>query len=578
MNRMYDGLQKVESYERMILDASLLPILQIQKGSIVYANTQAKLLFMGDQAAVLEGQLISKRISSKNSDIKVILDDCLEKLVASEPEDCIAISEDGNEFPVQLFVMPVQYNDQKFSRIIVKRLTDNHSSSLEVEASSDSKLELESPKISVDVEQAASTETADHLPLAPKVSAILKKALGYATKGKKVTLLTIRIENIAQLEHVLGGKHIQQVAADIIDTIKCVFGENVLIENHLASLFHILVGTQNISKLKQVADKLSRAMDELVIKISEKIAQIATSISVFPVGNAENVDLLLLKINGTLNRALKKGHNHWHIFNAKEELAEQACGGDSQALLRYALENNRLRLLYQPLISLSGDKEEHYSVFLRIMDPNDKEIAAVGFAGDVDRFPMALKMDRWVILESIKQLINHKKQTQKKAHMFIHLSSVSLQDKTLLPWVMMILNKTPINADSLIFQFSEKNAILYRSDAHRLLTEAQKIGLRTSLCDFGLCLKPMKVAEEFRTDYVRLDTSMTQNMENDKEQEEIVKETIRKLGNLQRKTIAVLIENPCALNAFWRTQIDYVQGFFVQRPKLDMEFDFSMDD
>lgn len=586
MNCMREALQKIEPYERMILDASLLPILQVQEGSIVYANTQAKLLFMDDQAAVLEGQMISERIVGQNSEIKVILNDCLEKYVASEQKDYIAVGKDDNEFPVQLFIMPVQYKGQKFSRIIVKKLDDDHSSSLE--ASSGSKLRSAPPRIPVDVEQKVSNEVAeveveveakakaDCLPLSSEIAAIFKKALRYAAQGKQVTLLTIRIENIENIAQVLGEEHIHQVVVDVINTIKCQLGKSVLIENQLTSLFHILVGTQDVSKLKLVADKLSHGMDELVIKVSEKVAQVATSISVFPINNIDDFNLVLLRINQTLNSALKKGHNHWHMFDENEELVEQACKGVSSALLRYALEHNRLRLLYQPLVSLSDNNEEHYSVFVRIIDPNGKEIAAIEFADDVDRLQMVVKMDRWVILESIKQLISHQEKTQKKVHMFIHLSSMSLQDKTLLPWVMMILKKKPIDADSLIFQFSEKNAILYRSDIQRLLAGAQKIGLRTSLCDFGLCLKPMKAAEELITNYVRLDASITHNIENDKEQEIIVEEMVRKLGQLKRKTIAILIENPAALSVFWRTQIDYVQGFFVQRPGVEMEFDFSM--
>ena len=564
-----------ESYERMILDSSSLAILQVQDGSITYANPEARMLLAGDKDATLDGQAIDSRLRCKGVDLKAVLDNSLTSHAVEEHKGCAIVDCDGNEIPAQLAILPLIHQQQGLLRIIVEKMTEtvieaNKSNSpAEVEQAAPTSPEA-SPSSSEEPELVKENNT-DH-------PVIFKKALANAAKGKSVTLLTIRLENFEQLEQALGENNLHQIANDVIDKLKSVLGKEVLLENPLPSLFHILVGTQNRAKLKQVADNLSHAMDELVIEVSEQVVQVATAISILPVDKETDADLLQARIKKTLSKAGSKGLNHWHLFDFKEELAEQASQGDASALVRYALENNRFKLLYQPVISLTGDKEEHYAVLLRIVDPNDKEVLAGQFVADIDRLPLAAKMDRWVILQSIKQLVMHKKKTRKKAHLFIHLSSVSLQDKKLLPWVLGVLQKIPVGADSLVFQFSEKNAMRYREDIQRLLKGAKKIGFRTSLCDFGLSLKPMKTAEELSTDYIRLDASLTNNLEDDKQQEENVTEMIQSLSKLNRKTIAVPVENPNALSAFWRTQIDYVQGFFVQQPKPDMDYDFSMDE
>ncbi|GAA4651210.1 cyclic di-GMP-binding protein FimX [Kistimonas scapharcae] len=572
---MHEVPSDIEFYERMILDSSSLAILQVQEGCITYANPAARVLFSGDKDAVLDGQVIDGRLVCENVNIKAVLDDALAKNAIGQQKSCMVVNADGNQLPVQLAVMPLLHQKQGLLRIIVEKLAKT---ALESNEEGESVQEMKPDSASVEPEIETKQEQQQVKTNSPSIPVIIRKALANAAKGKLVTLLSIRLENYEQLEQALGEKNIHQIANDITDKLKSVLGKEVLLENSQPSLFHILVGTQNQAKLKQVADNLSHAMDELVIEVSEQVVQVATAISILPVDKLSHAELLHVRIEKTLARAAGKGLNHWHLFDSKEELAELACQGDASALVRYALENGRFKLLYQPVISLTGDKEEHYAVLLRIVDPSGKEVVAGQFAAEVDKIVLGAKMDRWVILQSIKQLVIHRKKVRKKAHLFIHLSSASLQDKTLLPWVLGVLQKIPVGADSLVFQFSEKNAMRYREDIQRLLQGSKKVGFRTSLCDFGLSLKPMKTAEELSTDYVRLDASLTNNLEDDKVQEESVTEMIKALAKLNRRTIAVPVENPNALSAFWRTQVDYVQGFFVQQPKPDMDYDFSMDE
>lgn len=575
---MHEIPSGIESCERLILDSSSLAILQIQGGCVVYANPAAGVLFSGDKdAASLEGQAIDGRLLCKNADIKTVLNNALTNNAAGQQKNCVVVDADGNQRPVQIVIMPLSYKKPGLLQIVVGQLAQTASRTNATNAEGGSGQKMESDSAS------SGSETKTSKKQQPKAgksngSAIVRAALANTAKGKQVTLLSIRLENHEQLEQTLGEKGIRKVASAIVAKLKTVLGNKVLLEHSRPSLFHILIGTQNQARLMQMADEVSCAMGGLVVEVSEQVVQLATAISVLPVDKQSDAALLNTRIEKTLAKAAKKGLNHWHVFNVKEELAELACQGDSSALVRYALDNGQFKLLYQPVISLTGDKEEHYAVLLRIIDPSGKEVAAGQFAGEVDKTALAARLDRWVILQSIKQLVAHKKKTSKNAHLFIHLSSASLQDKKLLPWVASVLQKTPVGADSLVFQFSEKNAMRYREDVQRLLRETKKIRCRASLCDFGLSLQPLKTAEEMPTDYVRLDAALMDDIENNESQLDNVAEMVKKLIGLNRKIIAMAVENSNTLGVYWRIQVDYIQGFFVQQPKPSMDYDFSMDE
>ncbi|MDC6690158.1 EAL domain-containing protein, partial [Leclercia adecarboxylata] len=119
--------------------------------------------------------------------------------------------------------------------------------------------------------------------------------------------------------------------------------------------------------------------------------------------------------------------NALKIFNPADELAAAANRGDIVAMLRQALENNSFRLLFQPIISLRGDSFEHYEVLLRLLDPQGVEVPPNEFLSAASDVGLATKIDRWVILNSIKLLADHRSKGH-STRLFLHLSAASIQD------------------------------------------------------------------------------------------------------------------------------------------------------
>ncbi len=99
-------------------------------------------------------------------------------------------------------------------------------------------------------------------------------------------------------------------------------------------------------------------------------------------------------------------------------------------MLQQALENNSFKLLFQPIISLRGDKDELYEVLLRLTNPQGEEIPPSESINTAIASGFAEKIDRWVLLNSIKLLTEHRNKGH-QTRLFIHLSSASIQDQKL---------------------------------------------------------------------------------------------------------------------------------------------------
>ncbi|MCL6269490.1 EAL domain-containing protein [Sansalvadorimonas sp. 2012CJ34-2] len=339
--------------------------------------------------------------------------------------------------------------------------------------------------------------------------------------------------------------------------------------------FHILDNSPDISA-EDIATKITQGLDQLFVDTADRSFQVGISMAVVPLKySIASTDDVMARVEELLGNATELGFNKFDVYCPQADLERQAREGDAHALVQHALDNNGFRLLFQPVASLSGETEELYDVLLRVMDPGGKEVPAGRFIGAIDKTELAEKIDKWVILQTIKKLFDPKNR-EKKIHLFLHLSAATIQDKKFLPWLFLVIKKTKVQPEKLAFQFSEENMVRYKERAHQLIKGFKKIGCQTSLCQFGTTLNPMRIAQSVSTEYVKLSGKLTDELQKDQpEKEKDFQDMISQLQGQGKKTIVPNIESPNVMTKVWRTGSDFVQGYFLQKPKPDMDYDFT---
>ena len=83
------------------------------------------------------------------------------------------------------------------------------------------------------------------------------------------------------------------------------------------------------------------------------------------------------------------------------------------------------------------------------------------------------------------------------------------------------------------------------------------------------------MAQSLRVDYVKLSARFAQNLLNDKEHQQQLSQLARSLASQGITVIVTGVEDASALPALWSCGIDYVQGFFLQRPHTDLSYAFD---
>jgi EAL domain-containing protein (putative c-di-GMP-specific phosphodiesterase class I) len=264
------------------------------------------------------------------------------------------------------------------------------------------------------------------------------------------------------------------------------------------------------------------------------------------------------------------------LFNPADELAAAASRGNIVAMIQQALEKNSFRLLFQPIISLRGDSFEHYEALLRLVGPQGEEIPPTELFNAAKDAGLAEKIDRWVILNSIKLLAGHRSKGH-NTRLFVHLSSASLQDPTLLPWLSVALKAARLPSDSLVFQFSEPDAIAYLKQAKAITQGLNELHCKSAITQFGCSLNPFNTLKHLHIDFVKVDSSFSQDLSS-AENQEALKTLLASLHSQAKLTIVPFVESASVLATLWQAGVNYIQGHYLQGPSQSMDYDFSAGD
>jgi EAL domain-containing protein (putative c-di-GMP-specific phosphodiesterase class I) len=237
------------------------------------------------------------------------------------------------------------------------------------------------------------------------------------------------------------------------------------------------------------------------------------------------------------------------------------------------MENNQFRLLFQPVISLRGDSDEHYEVLLRMLNPQGEEVSPNDFIAAAKAEGLTEKIDRWVVLNSIKLLSEHRSKGH-NTKLFVHLSGASLQDQSLLPWLSVALKAARLPSDALIIQFSEPDAIEYLKQAKTLTQGLAELHCKVSLSQFGCAANPFNTLKHLTVDFVKIDGSYTQDLSK-AENLESLKVLLASLHSQAKLTIVPYVETASTMSTLWQAGVNYIQGYFLQGPSQGMDYEFS---
>jgi EAL domain-containing protein (putative c-di-GMP-specific phosphodiesterase class I) len=101
------------------------------------------------------------------------------------------------------------------------------------------------------------------------------------------------------------------------------------------------------------------------------------------------------------------------------------------------------------------------------------------------------------------------------------------------------------------------------------------IGCECSISHFGCSMTPFKPLQHISAEYIKIDGSFTQELQNGSGEPDSLNKLVGALHEQEKITIVPFVENASVLSKLWQSGVHYIQGYYLQGPTEQMDYDFD---
>ena len=285
-------------------------------------------------------------------------------------------------------------------------------------------------------------------------------------------------------------------------------------------------------------------------------------------GSAEpgDADVLLRNADVALARAKDRGRDRYEIFD--ERMRARLL--DRVALeneLRAAIEQDELRLLYQPVVTIAERRLASVEALIRWEHPSRGLLSPAEFIPLAEESELIVAIGAWVIDEACNEIRRWREghPAELGVRVSVNVSARQL-DSGLVDTVKAALRRTGVPPSMLALEITERTLIEHRRATLEVLTALQELGVAVVLDDFGTGYSSLGYLTAYPLSELKLDQSFTLELGTDPRTAKIVAATIDMARALGMTVVAEGVETEEQLEILRRLGCDYAQGFLFAVP------------
>ncbi len=240
--------------------------------------------------------------------------------------------------------------------------------------------------------------------------------------------------------------------------------------------------------------------------------------------------------------------------------------------VRRAVEQNELRLHYQPIIDLSSERLLGFEALLRWQHPEHGLLPPADFIPLVELTDMIEAMTWWVLEHTVERLAQwcHRGWNY---HVSVNISARNIADVGLLDRLTQLLQRHDVPGQLLTMEITESTLMADPEQARRTLEALAGLGVRFAIDDYGTGYSSLAYLKSLPIHSLKIDRTFISQMLESAEDRIIVRSTVQLAHNLGMLVTAEGIENNTLLNDLRSLGCDKGQGFFICRPLAEAELE-----
>jgi EAL domain-containing protein (putative c-di-GMP-specific phosphodiesterase class I) len=269
-------------------------------------------------------------------------------------------------------------------------------------------------------------------------------------------------------------------------------------------------------------------------------------------------------------RAKEFGRNNFQFYSddMNAVIAERL---ELQNMLRRALDNGQLALVYQPKVDLVSGQITGMEALLRIKNGENGMLMPQNFIRVAEETGLIVPIGEWVMREACRYAKSLHNRGLPLMRVAVNLSARQLTRYELVRAVEQALRDADLAAEFLELELTESMVMHDPEAGIATLEELKVLGVLLSIDDFGTGHSSLSYLKRFPVDVLKIDQSFVRDLDVGKDRA-CVKAIITIGHNLDMKVIAEGVETPEQLSFLLTNECDAIQGFLVSPPLSSDDF------
>lgn len=293
-------------------------------------------------------------------------------------------------------------------------------------------------------------------------------------------------------------------------------------------------------------------------------------IALFP-AHGNSAEELIQHADAALYRAKSEGRNTYCYYtNELTQISRDRLL--LEAKLRFGIDNNELRVFYQPQVDLSSGKIIGAEALVRWHHPTEGIIPPLDFIPLAEETGLITKIGAWVLEETCHQGKIWFDQGYRLS-LAVNLSVHQMRYQNIPALVSTILEKTHYPAHYLELEITESALMQREEESVAILHTLRAMGVRLAIDDFGTGYSSLSYLKRFPIDVLKIDKSFVDNTPLDSDNVAITIAIIAMAKALNFTVLAEGVEKQEQLDFLHQNGCDLYQGYYKSRPLPANEFE-----
>ena len=334
----------------------------------------------------------------------------------------------------------------------------------------------------------------------------------------------------------------------------------------------LLVDVEDERECATIMERILTALSApyTIAGVTETGISVSAGITLFPADNRDP-DTLLRHADQAMYTAKRSGKNRYQWFTPSV-VPPMPVGNSLLKEMARALTRHEFILHYQPRIHCRNGSIVAAEALLRWQHPTDGNMQPAQFVAQIEEQEIALKIGQKLIQEALTQAFAWRHQGY-SFPVSVNLFTRQLQQADFLAQLKRMLQlfdqveQIPLEleiADSLVLEGIR--------DLPELIRRCRALGITFTLDDFGKASATLEHLRRIPAHSLKIDESCVRNLLTGSAERKLVERAIGLGRELNRKVIAVGVENQAQLRWLRDSGCDEIQGFLIAKPMESQTF------